>query len=269
MAAVGAALLLAAGCVGGGRVTPASPLVPLAPEATVELGSAAADFCYDGEALLALENSGTRIVRYNTALSVLDTIPLTERVTAPIGITADRFYIYVYDSQTLYRTSRDRLDLQPWFGEVRVGGLASFEPGMVLVSDVDRGEIWSKGLFGESRLFISAAEISRPGAMVALENGSFAVLSPASRLVHFFNRSGVVTGSLSLPAACDLLAYDRGTFCIGLRGKPEVWVLEGRRLAGYSLPASVSPSSLAVVNNRLFVLDAGIRLGSYSLPAGQ
>ena len=267
LAAVGAALCFVAGCVGAGRVVPASSFPQLQPNVTLELGSSAVGICEDGDGLLALENSGTRIVRYVVGLTVLDTLPLTHRVIASVGVAADRFYIYVYDADTLYRMSKDRLDLQPWLRGVRVAGLAAFEDGIMLVSDADRGEIWYKGLFNESRMFISGAEVARPGAMVAIEDGSFAVLSTASRLLYFFNRSGVVTGSIPLPASCDLLAYDgHGTFYIGLRGKPQVWVLRGNRLIGYRLPGSVSPLSLATVHNRLVVLDAGTRLGIYDLP---
>jgi hypothetical protein len=277
LAAVGAALCVLAGCVGAGRVEPASSFAQLEPEATAELGSSAAAIGRDGETLLVLENSGTRVVRYGLrdsalgtvpmrgqsplALSILDTIPLTQRVTAPVGIAADRFYIYVYDDHTLYRMSKDKLNLQAWLGDVRVAGLASFEPGIMLVSDADRNAIWYKGLFGESRLFMSSAEVARPGAMVALRDGSFAVLSAASRLLYFFNRSGVVTRSLSLPADCDLLAgNEQGLLCLGVRGKPQVWVLQTGKMIGYSLPDSVSPLSFALAGGSLAVLDAGTTL---------
>jgi len=282
LTALGAALCLLAGCVGAGRVEPARPEVQLEPEQSVELGSPAAGICRDGETLLALENSGTRVVRYGfrdsalgtvpmrgqspSALSILDTIPLTERVTAPAGIAADRFYLYVYDDHRLYRMSKDKLSLQPWLGNVRVVGMVSFEPGIMLVSDADRSAIWYKGLFGESRLFISSAEIARPGAMVALKDGNFAVVSSASRLLFFFNRSGVVTRSISLPAACDLLAANgQGTLCLGVRGKPRVWVLRAGNMTGYSLPDSVNPLSFAAVGGSLAVLDAGTTLHIYRI----
>ncbi len=276
LVAVGAALCLSAGCVGAGRVEPASSLVQLEPERTIELAPSAAGICGDGDGMLVLENSGTRILRYDfgwqvsglapsggpiSALRARDTLPLTERVTAPTGIAADRFYIYIYDDHRLYRMSKEKLSLQPWLGNVRVVGLASFEPGIMLVSDADRNAIWYKGLFGESRLFISSAEIARPGAMVALKDGNFAVVSAASRLLFYFNRSGVVTRSVSLPAACDLLvANGQGTLCLGVRGTPQVWVLRAGKMTGYRLPDSVSPLSLAIVGGRLAVLDAGTKL---------
>jgi hypothetical protein len=199
-------------------------------------------------------------------LFVFDTIPLSERVTAPAGIAADRFYIYVYDDHTLYRMSKDKLNLQAWLGDVRVAGLAGFEPGIMLVSDADRNAIWYKGLFGDSRLFMSSGEVARPGALVTLPDGSFAVESPASRLLFFFNRSGVITRSLSLPAGCDLLAAnDQGLLCMGVRGKPQVWVLQAGKMTGYSLPDSVSPLSLALVGHYLTVLDAGTKLSVYRI----
>jgi hypothetical protein len=269
LAALGAALCIVAGCVGAGRVVPASSLAQLEPEVTVELGSSAVGICRDGDGLLVLENSGTRIARYSLALVAVDTLPLTERVTAPAGVAADRFYVYIHDDHVLYRMSKEKLRLEAWLGNVRVAGLASFESGIMLVSDVDRGAIWYKGLFGESRRFISGAEVARPGPMVALPDGSFAVVSAASKLVYF-NRSGVVLRTVPLPDGSDLLAGDdTGVACIGQRGKPRVWVLKDKRLTGYRLPDSVSPLSLAVVGGRLAVLDAGNRLRVFRLPAEQ
>jgi hypothetical protein len=106
--------------------------------------------------------------------------------------------------------------------------------------------------------------------MVALRDGSFAVLRPASRLLFFFNRSGVVTRSVSLPAACDLLtANEQGLLCTGVRGKPQVWVLKAGKMTGYSLPDSVSPLSFAVVGSSLAVLDAGTRIRVFRLPEAE
>jgi hypothetical protein len=260
-----AALCLVAGCVGAGRVAPASSLARLEPEATVELGSPAVGVCRDGDGLLVLESSGTRIIRlaiddWRLASAPQETLPLTDRMTAPTGIAADRFYIYVHDDHALYRMSKEKLTLQPWLGNVRVVGLASFESGMMLVSDGDRGSIWYKGLFGESRQFISGAEVARPGAMVALPDGTYAVVSADSKLVYF-NRSGVVLRTVPIPNGCDLLAGDEtGELCIGQRGKPLVWTWSGNRLTGFRLPDSVSPLSLAVAGGRLAVLDAGTRI---------
>jgi hypothetical protein len=214
------------------------------------------------------DERGTRNVG-GQSLAALDTLPLTERLTAPAGVAADRFYIYVYDDHALYRMSKEKLTLQPWLGNVRVAGLASFETGTMLVSDVDRGAIWYKGLFGESRQFISGAEVARPGAMIGLADGSFAVVSAASKLA-FFNRSGVVQRSVPLPTGCDLLAGDEtGELCVGQRGKPLVWVLRDNLLTGFRLPDSVSPLSLAVVGGRLAVLDAGTRIRVYRLPEAE
>jgi len=276
-------LSVLAGCAGAGRVVPATSLAQLEPEATAELGSSAVGICRDGNGLLVLENSGTRIVRYGTAATTsgtvpvrgqspsafvaLDTLPLTERVTAPAGVAADRFYVYVYDDHALYRISKEKLSLQPWAINVRVVGLAGFEPGTALFSEGDRGSIWYKGLFGESRRFISGAEVARPGAMAALGSGAFAVLSGVERLVYF-NRSGVVQRTVPIPAGCDLLAGNGdGALFIGQRGEPQVWLLEENRMTGFRLPDSVSPLSFAVTSNRLVVLDAGMRLSVFRLPA--
>ena len=145
LAALGAALCFVAGCVGGGRVAPASSLAQLEPEATVQLGSPAVCICRDGDGLLALENSGTRIIRYSFRDSALgtvpvrgqspwrlasapqETLPLTERLTAPAGVAADRFYVYVFDDHVLSRMSKEKLSLEAWLGNVR--GRWTGEPG--------------------------------------------------------------------------------------------------------------------------------------------
>ena len=76
----------------------------------------------------------------------------------------------------------------------------------------------------------------------------------------------MVSRSVSLPAACDLIAGDeQGTFYMGVRGKPQVWVLRAGKLTGYSLPTSASPLSFAVVGGSLAVLDAGTKLRVYSI----
>jgi len=274
LTALGAALCLVAGCAGAVRDVPVSSLALLESEASVGLGSPAVGICRDGDGLLVLENSGTRIIRlaiddWRLASAPQETLPLSERLTAPAGVAADRFYFYLYDDHVLYRMSKEKLDLQAWLGNVRVAGLASFESGIMLVSDGDRGAIWYKGLFGESRQFITGAEVARPGAMVALPDGGFAVVSAASKLVYF-NRSGVVLRTVPLPDGSDLLAGDEtGELCIGQRGKALVWVLKDNRLTGFRLPDSVSPLSFVVVGGRLVVLDAGMRLGVYRLPEAE
>ena len=149
-------------CAGTVRIEPDGNFPLLEPTAAVGLGSSAAAICSDGDLLLVLENSGTRIIRFSTALTVSDTIPLSERVTAPAGVSADRFHYYVFDDHRLYRMSKDNASLEVWLNNVRVAGLASFEPGRMLVSDDERNSIWFKGFFGESRLFISSAEVARP-----------------------------------------------------------------------------------------------------------
>ena len=56
------------------------------------------------------------------------------------------------------------------------------------------------------------------------------------------------------------VADGQGTLCLGVRGKPQVWVLMAGPMTGYNLPDSVSPLSFAVVGGRLAVLDAGTKL---------
>ncbi len=262
-------LCVLAGCAGSGRVVPSRPEARLEPEQAVELGSPAANICRDGDGLLVLDISGARILRFDSTLATTDTIPLTERMVAPLDVAADRFYIYVADDHALYRMSKEKSVLQAWLGNVRVAGLAGFDPGAMLVSDAKRGAIWYKGLFGESRQFIGGADIPRPGAMAALPGGTFAVISAGAKLV-LFNRSAITLRSVPIASGCDLLASDeQGTLFLGQSGVPVVWVLKGNRLDSYQLSDSASPLAIIVVGNRLAVLDAGTRISSFRVPGDQ
>jgi hypothetical protein len=258
--------VVVAGCVGAGRVVPARLDQKLEVLNSVELATPAVGICRDGDGLLVLENSGTRVLRLNRSLVTFDTLPLSERITAPAGIEADRFYVYVYDNNVLSRMSKEKLVLQSWLGNVLVAGLAGYDVGVMLVSDARRGSIWYKGLFGESRRFISQSEIARPGAMAALPGGVFAALDGGDKLA-FFNRSGVVNKRLAVPEGTDLLVSDAdGLLWLGGKGRAAIWRLADGRLTGFALPDSAGPVALAAFPDAIAVLDAGSRITLFAVP---
>jgi hypothetical protein len=260
-------LAVVAGCVGAGRVVPEKLGQKLEVRNSVELATPAAGFCRDGDGLLVLENSGTRVLRLDRSLVTRDTLPLSERITAPAGIEADRFYVYVYDNNVLSRMSKEKLVLQSWLGNVRVAGLAGFDVGVMLVSDASRGSVWYKGLFGESRRFISQSEIARPGAMAALPGGMFAAVDGGSKLV-FFNRTGVVSKRLAVPEGTDLIVSDAdGALWLGRKGQAAIWRLADGMLAGFALPDSTSPVALAAFPDAIAVLDAGSSIILFAAPS--
>lgn len=234
--------------------------------ASINLVTPAVGICRDGDGLLVLDNSGTRVLKLDHSLQALDTLPLVERVAAPAGIAADEFYVYVYNNNALYRMSKEKLVLQSWLGNVRVAGLAGYDVGVMLVSDASRGSVWYKGLFGESRRFIGQSEIARPGALAALPGGGFAVLDGQAQLA-FFNRTGVISRRIAITAGADLLAADRnGALWLGVRGKPALWRLTASGLAGFALPDSTSPVALAAFPDAIAVLDAGSRITVFAIP---
>jgi len=231
---------------------------------SIVLARPAVDITTDGERLLLLENSGTRIVTLSPALAPGETIPLTTRLAAPLGIRADPYYIYVFDHTTLYRMSKEKLVLSVWLNSIRVAGLANYAPAEMLVSDAVRGVVWYKTLFQESRLFLDASDVSKPGPIVTLPDGLFGVVTAGSRLVCV-NRTGIRVRSLPLPAGTDLIVADpSGRLYAGNRGKPLVWT--GTPWCGYELVGCASPVSFALGSDRLFVLDSGTRILTYSVP---
>ena len=244
----------------------ASPGTSLSPVDTLRLATPAAGICRDGDALLVLESAGERVLEFSNQLVPGETLPLTKRVAPARGIDADRFYVYVYDDQTMFRMSKEKLELSAWLGNLRVSGMASYAPGEMLVSDAERGFILYKTVFGESRRFLDAADVSRPGALATLPDGQFCAVSGSNRLV-FFNRSAVVLRSAPLPGGCDLLAADdRGGLYLVRRGVPVLWVIRNTRASSYELTGAGSPSGLALTQDRIAILDADTRLLTYALP---
>jgi hypothetical protein len=232
----------------------------------MRLESPAAGICRDGDELIVLESSGARLVRFSAALAPLETIPLSRRVVGPRGVAADRFYYYVYDHEYLYRMPRTTETLVVWLGNVEVAGLAGYSPGEMLVSDAVRGSIWYKTVFGESRKFIDARDVSRPGAMVPLPGQTFGVISKGQGLV-VFNRAGIIVRYMPIEAGCDLLAADsKGTICAGKTGVPIVSVFGQKLLSTRGLPKSCSPAGIVLFEDRLVVLDAASRVLTFALP---
>jgi hypothetical protein len=260
---------LAAGvlsCRGTARVNAARPGASLAPLDSFVLGSPAAGMCRDGAGLILLESSGERLIRLDSSLLVLDTIALSERVVGPRGVEADRFYIYVYDDHALRRMARDKQVLATWLGNVRVAGLAGFAPGEMLVSDETYGAIWYKTLFGESRRFVAAGDVQRPGAMVDLPDGLFGVIDGRRRLA-LVNRSGIVVRSIKLPADCDIIAAgSSGDIYVARRGAPVVWQVEGGPERAFALPGATGPQAVVALPDRLAVLDSDSRVRTFRYP---
>lgn len=213
-----------------------------------------------------LDRAGTRVLGYDTAAALVETIPLSTRLATPRGIYADRYYVYVYDDKTLYRLAKDKLLMSGWLNNIRVEGLAGFSPGEVLVSDGERQTVWLKSLFGESRLFLDRTEIKSPKAMAVFPEGIFGILVERNRLVKV-NRAGIITESLTLPIEFNLLAADsKGRAIVMRRGEQVLFIIGDKTIQGYKLQGALNSQALAVIGNRLVVLDGARRILFYPLP---
>lgn len=226
----------------------------------LQLEPPAAAICRDSGGLALLDVSGSRMIRLDGELHPFDTVPISARLRALRGCAADGYYFYVYDNNDLYRMARRDDTLAVWLGNVRVVGLASFAVGEVLASDEDHGFILYKSVFGSSRRFISAADLPRPGALVALPQGKFCGLSGAGKLA-FFNRLGLVERWSSIPEGTDLLAADdSGVIYMGQRGRPMFWKFSEGRMEPFALPEQTRPVALVALADRLVILDSSTRL---------
>jgi hypothetical protein len=261
-----AAVTLVAGCRATAPALPAAPVRPLALQDTLRLASPAVAICPDGQKLVVLEASGTRLLCLKPGLVRSETIPLTRRLAAPRGIAADRFYYYVYDDQVLYRMSKEKLELAPWLANVRVSGLASFSPGEMLVADEERDVIWYKTLFGDSRRFIDISTVTDPAQLTALPGGMFCVLN-GPRSMSWFNRAGIITRTLALSARPDLMTSNAaGDIFQVSRQSSRVQVLSKDTRTEYGLPGILEPTSVAVLGSIIAVLDRDNRILTFRLP---
>jgi hypothetical protein len=85
-AIAGLMALVSTGCRGTAGLVPAGAAARLSAERSVELDGSAVAVCSDGDYLLVLEASGTRIVRLDAELVPVETIPLTERLVGPAAL---------------------------------------------------------------------------------------------------------------------------------------------------------------------------------------
>lgn len=255
---IGAAVLIHMGCAAGRANLVQTETATEKPVAAVRFSNSLAAICADQHRLVVLDASGSSILLLDSLLVPEDTIVLEERIPEPRGVGADRFYYYVYDEQVLYRMQKHELKLTPWLSRIRVSGLVSFAPGEVLVSDGERKAIWYKGLFGESRRFLDATSVSRPGPLVSLLDNRFCVLDARSKLVYF-NRVGVITDRTRLIGEYDLLSSDGQDIYLAELGSNSVTVFAGGRLRRYELAGTTGVRSMAVVTGRLVILDADLR----------
>lgn len=267
--AVSVALLLA-GCGRNAVVRPVLVEDGLVPSLSHATGGQLAGICADGDDVLVLEASGARILRFDSKLGQVETLSLTNRVVAPRGIAADQFYVYVFNDRTLFRLLKKDPLLRTWLHGVRTTGLAGFSPGEMLVSDAERGAVWLKTMFGDSRVFLAAADLVRPGQLAALPDGMFAALSGDNVIVRF-NRAGIVSSRNTLPGQFDLMVADHlGSLYLALSGHPELVVVktDGRSLRYRLLGVTDAPVpvGLAISTRGLVVLDRDARLLLYQLP---
>jgi hypothetical protein len=259
-------MLAVLACAAPVRIAPGSRALVLAPVDSLRPAVPAAGICVDGEYLVLLEQSGTRLLRFGPDLVPFDTVPLSERLAAPEGVAADRFYYYVYDGKALYRIAKDKLVLQSWLGNVRVAGLAGYSAGEMLVSDADRGVVWYKTLFGDSRTFLDRSTIKEPGNLVALPDGEFCVLSAGQELV-WFNRAGIVTRRQRLAQRYGCMtAGGAGRLVLGVKDQAGALVVDGTSQTTYEFGRCFGIASLAVLQDRVFVLDRAGMVEAYRMP---
>ena len=258
-------LALPAGCAAPAKLSRAEIPVRLEESASLELAGPAVAICPDRGRLVLLESSGARLVVLDSALTPVDTIPLTTRLAAPRGVAADRFYFYAYDDEVLYRALKNDLVLKPWVSRVYVAGLAGYAAGEMLVSDDERSAVWYKTIFGESRRFLDATAASDPGPIVSLPEGMFCVLDQGRRLV-FFNRAGIVTRAVRLAGFHNLMASDEtGALYLTGSGSNRITRVSDKGQLVCELVRVKGVEGIATLPGRLVVLDSGARVAVYPL----
>ncbi|MEO0073965.1 MAG: hypothetical protein ABIK43_04835, partial [candidate division WOR-3 bacterium] len=238
----------------------------LFPGASLRLTGPVACICPDGTDLLAVEESGERILVFNQALQIRETLAMPNRLVVPRGLAAIRHYVYVYDDRTLYRYNRGRRELEACLVDVKLAGIVGYSPAEVLVSDALRGVVWRKGLWGGSRVFLDATDILHPTALAELEEGMFAVLGSAGQVI-VVNRAAIVERRLVVGREFQRMSSDRKSRLIFYSAETRfVMVMDNRQQERFELDGINHIADLAVWPDRLIVLDGPSRLVVYEFP---
>ncbi len=248
-------------------VSPAgeTPVRLVVPAEVLTLATPAAAVASDIGRVAVIELDGSRIVAFDAAFRPVDTLILSPKLAGVRGLLADRFYYYIADDSRVWRLGRADGRLETWLTNVQVVGMAGYAPGEILLADAQRRSIWHKAMFMQSRRLVDPSGIRDPGAIAALIDGSFVVLSGGDAVVRI-DRSGVTVAQSARPAGTDLVGADAaGRIYLMRRGGPALWRLDDAGIAQYELVQAGSPDGFAVTDSGLVVLDRSSRLILYRL----
>lgn len=248
------------------RPNPGAAVARVPPSDSLVLAVPSVAIAADADGLLVLDMDGSRIVRLDDALRPADSFVLNPKVVGARGMLADRFYLYIFDDNRLYRVIRSERRMETWLNNVRVSGVAGYAPGELVVSEAGLGSIWHKTLFMQSRRLTTRSEVREPGALTALPGGGFAVLSGSESLIEM-DRLGIVVRRRSRPTGADLIESDTGgVLYLMQRGAAMLWCITQHGSSQYQLASVQSPVDMAVVGSYLVVLDGANRLARFRLP---
>lgn len=182
-------------------------------------------FCQP-DRLLTIDELGERIYAVDTGLRQLTTIPLPERIINPRGLVADRFYIWLFTDNGIFRLDRSSGAMIAVARNLRVQSAGVLADGRLgLFDGISRRILLLDGTGRVDVLSLTAP--IEPLGLATGADGNFYIIDQFTPQVARVNRIGNLLRSFPLPALCTRMAIDDSL---------NVWLLERSGRTIWRLP---------------------------------
>lgn len=224
----------------------------------------------DGSVLI-LEVTGTKILLASSNLIVIDSIILPERIFYPKGISADEFFIYIYNDNNLYRFDRQNKTLKLIVSGIRPKGMAVVNTNEVYLSDPQNNRIVVVDAMGRASDFLrqpAGTGFEPTGLAYDQKNGTIWVINSQNQAIEAYNRIG------NLKARIAIFNYtfdkikkgdDENIYLIVKNGQ-SVWRIEPKGEFRLYQGSNFVATDLLLGKERIYILDYQNRILSFQIP---
>ncbi len=223
--------------------------------------------------ILLLEVSGTKILKTASNLKIIDSIILPQKIFYPKGISADEFFIYIYNDNNFYRFDRKNYTLKPIYSGLRPEGMAVVNANEVYLADPQNNRIIKVDATGMAKDFIkeSAGRFSPTGLAYDNRNGTIWLINNQNQTIESYNRIGNLKARISIfnytfskiglgENDCVYLIGKNGTVIWRIDRKGEFRIYQGTDKSNFVA------TDMLISKERIYILDYQNRLLAFKIP---
>jgi DNA-binding beta-propeller fold protein YncE len=221
--------------------------------------------------ILLLEVSGTKILLTSNNLIVVDSIILPEKIFYPKGISADEFFIYIYNDNNLYRFDRQNRTLKSIFSGIRPKGMAVVNANEIYLSDPQNNRIVVVDATGRALDFLKqtpTSEFEPTGLAYDKKNGTLWVINNQNQAIESYNRIGNLKARITIfNYTFDKISIgeDDNIYLIGKNGQ-SVWRIDRKGEFKLYQGSNFVATDLLLGKDRIYILDYQNRILSFKIP---